>query len=423
MKSYRTQSIRSIALMIPFAFMIAACGGDASDSAAVKKDNAADQGRVRFANPGPNDDVRRDAEQNRLGRSIWEKLNWKKSKPANESRSREKSLAAVTGKTGISIPVLCYHQTYAGSNTFGGYNVQPRKFEAQLKYLKEQGYQSVSLRDFEAAMNGNPPADFPKRPILLTFDDGLTSNETTALPPMRKYGFKGVLFIYPTIINSKRKNYMRWPAVRRLAKSGVFEIGSHTYWHAQLPAMSRADIRVQLRKSREILESKLGVSITALAYPFGLYDRRVIEEARAAGYNVAFTINPGSNQPGDPPYTLNRYMVTGLQSMRNFRTYLGLQSPRGIAADPPDGSMVRTGQSFILSFPEKELKELRVYLRGKRIAMRPLGNGSWSGRLRFRTRKNRRYMNMVIRARDSDGVNRYRRMLFLDSNRFKTMKR
>ena len=272
-------------------------------------------------------------------------------------------------------------------------------------------------------MNGNPPADFPKRPILLTFDDGLTSNETTALPLMRKYGFKGVLFIYPTIINSKRKNYMRWPAVRRLAKSGVFEIGSHTYWHAQLPAMSRADIRVQLRKSREILESKLGVSITALAYPFGLYDRRVIEEARAAGYNVAFTINPGSNQPGDPPYTLNRYMVTGLQSMRNFRTYLGLQSPRGIAADPPDGSMVRTGQSFILSFPEKELKELRVYLRGKRIAMRPLGNGSWSGRLRFRTRKNRRYMNMVIRARDSDGVNRYRRMLFLDSNRFKTMKR
>lgn len=86
---------------------------------------------------------------------------------------------------------------------------------------------------------------------------------------------------------------MTWDQLNNALDSGVLDLGSHTLYHPKLPTMSRTLIRKQLLESKQILETKTGRKVIDLAYPFGLFDPRVIEEAKAIGYRMAFTVNPG----------------------------------------------------------------------------------------------------------------------------------
>ena len=55
------------------------------------------------------------------------------------------------------------------------------------------------------------------------------------------------------------------------------EIASHSYYHSSLPS---ADLEVDLKKSREVLEEATGAEVRFLCYPYGEYDERVISKAQ-----------------------------------------------------------------------------------------------------------------------------------------------
>ncbi|MBE7439562.1 MAG: polysaccharide deacetylase family protein [Spirochaetales bacterium] len=311
----------------------------------------------------------------------------------------------------VSIPVLCYHQTYEGTKTFGGYNVQPAVFEAQLQSLIEKGYRTITLRQMEDALAGRFSADFPERPILLTFDDGLTSQADVVSPLLAKYGMTGVLFLYPSIIETKNAYYMRWDRVREVLKNGVLEVGSHTLTHPKLPLAGRAEIRRQLVESKRILEEKLGVQIRALAYPFGLYDARVIEEARAAGYTMAFTIHPGRNERHTNPFLLQRFMLMTEHSLQTLHHYLELPAPARIRIHPEDGSYIQPAGE--LRIEAADFQRVRVQLGSRPIALNGTGHGSLGGRFpAYRTKTGLLYL--TVYAHDVSGRAVQRQLLYLD---------
>ena len=102
-------------------------------------------------------------------------------------------------------PILEYHmvQEYTPEDGYD-YNVPPEDFKAQLEYLKENGYTTISIRDFLRAKKGLQ--ELPEKPIILTFDDGYVSNYTELLPILEEYNVKATIFMVTNDIG--RKNYM-----------------------------------------------------------------------------------------------------------------------------------------------------------------------------------------------------------------------
>src|SRR2546422_11280523 len=95
----------------------------------------------------------------------------------------------------MKLPILLYHKIDRippGSRYPKNY-VTPEQFEAQLAFLGRHGYTSVSFADYIAYRRGERL--LPRRPIILTFDDGYRSNRTIALPLLRQFGFTAMIFL------------------------------------------------------------------------------------------------------------------------------------------------------------------------------------------------------------------------------------
>ena len=72
----------------------------------------------------------------------------------------------------------------------------------------------------------------------------------------------------------------------------------------------------QLSGSREALASLLGHDVPYIAYPFGHLDERVEAATRAAGYQAAFSTQPGFNRQDVNPYRIRRLDVFGTDTPR-----------------------------------------------------------------------------------------------------------
>src|SRR3989475_2176390 len=95
----------------------------------------------------------------------------------------------------MKLPVLLYHKIDRippGARYPRSY-VTPERFEAQLAFLRRRGYESISFADYLAYRRG--AGRLPRRPVIVTFDDGYRSNRDVALPPLQQYGFRATIFL------------------------------------------------------------------------------------------------------------------------------------------------------------------------------------------------------------------------------------
>jgi peptidoglycan/xylan/chitin deacetylase (PgdA/CDA1 family) len=81
---------------------------------------------------------------------------------------------------------------------------------------------------------------------------------------------------------------LTWEMVAEMSRGG-FTVGSHTHRHVPLNHESRDRVREELRTSRRMLETRLGMPIRHFAYPDGRFDASVVDEVAAAGYRYAYT--------------------------------------------------------------------------------------------------------------------------------------
>ncbi len=182
------------------------------------------------------------------------------------------------------IPILTYHSFgpkpgFKENKTQLQYRVTVAMFEAQMKYLSDKGYQTITFADLvENQIHGKP---LPEKSIVLTFDDGWKSQYELAVPILEKYKFTATFFI---ITNSTgTKSYMSVDELKDLHAKG-FEIASHTKSHPKLPTLDDAKLLEELQGSKKALEDKLGITVTTLAYPYYAHDARVMKAVQDAGY-------------------------------------------------------------------------------------------------------------------------------------------
>ena len=192
------------------------------------------------------------------------------------------------------------------------YNVTPDEFKKQMSYLKDNGFETLTL---SALLSIEDERDLPEKPVILTFDDGHVSHYRTALPVLKGLRFGGIFFI--VVDDVGRKNHMSWKRVRELRAKGM-EIGSHSLNHINLQHASYQELIFQLKASKKELEERLDERILAFSIPTGLYSHRISDVARGMGYKLVFTSFTGNITLYSNPHCLRRIGMRAEYTMDDF---------------------------------------------------------------------------------------------------------
>ncbi|HXS45826.1 MAG TPA: polysaccharide deacetylase family protein [Solirubrobacteraceae bacterium] len=205
-----------------------------------------------------------------------------------------------------AVPILMYHvigDPPAGA-PYPGLFVPWGRFVRQMLALRRAGYHAVTLGDVFAAWHGGPL--LPRRPIVVSFDDGYESQAWRAGATLRALRWPGVLNL--EVHNVGLAGGLRPAQVRTLLRHG-WELDAHTLTHPDLTTVDAARLQREVAGSRRWLRRRFGVPVRFFAYPSGRYDARTEAAVRAAGFRGATTTDPGLARPGDDPYALARVRV------------------------------------------------------------------------------------------------------------------
>ena len=211
--------------------------------------------------------------------------------------------------------------------------VRASDFRWQMEYLLRHGYTPVLFSELSSAASG---AEFPRNPVLVTFDDGYANNYEAAFPVLQELKIKANVFLVFETIG--RHNAWHDPStepwlrmmdlaqIERMQESGLVEFGSHTMSHKNLAAIPIEEARWEMRESKKRLEEMLGRPVTAFAYPYGsgAFKPEVRTAALEAGYLHDFSVRQGIApcpwEPGLGP--IPRLLIRGDDNRFDFHLNL-----------------------------------------------------------------------------------------------------
>jgi peptidoglycan/xylan/chitin deacetylase (PgdA/CDA1 family)/nucleoid-associated protein YgaU len=222
------------------------------------------------------------------------------------------------------VPVLVYHNISAQEK--GRLSIAVRNFEAQMRQLHAEGFQTVSLADFLAFTAGR--RQLPRRSVLLTFDDGYKSFVQYARPTLKDYGFGATLFVYSDFIGAG--SGLSWQDLRALSEQG-YDVQAHSKSHANLrrkdgesEAAYAKRIEAELGYPLTLFKKYLGRSSESLAYPYGEVDDELLGYIAKYGYTAAFTVRRQSNAAFVSPLKISRSQIYAEMTAQDFAKNLAV---------------------------------------------------------------------------------------------------
>jgi peptidoglycan/xylan/chitin deacetylase (PgdA/CDA1 family) len=223
---------------------------------------------------------------------------------------------------GQGLPILTYHKLgpRPARTRLKGLYLSEKLFSRQLSELKQAGFASISLNDWNLA-----PTDGRRR-VSITFDDGFRNVLEHGIGPLADNGFQAIQFLVADRIGGQNDWEIaegETPAALMNEQevsawlAGGHEIGSHTATHPWLTRVTVAKAREEIAGSRKKLEDQFGVPVKHFCYPYGDWNETVRDLVAAAGYQTACTTAPGVNTPADSAFALKR--LTARYPSRNLK--------------------------------------------------------------------------------------------------------
>lgn len=237
--------------------------------------------------------------------------------------------AGMQGADTIEVPIIMYH-SLAGAGK-SGTSISGEMFEADLQYLRENGYTAVTLLQLVDFVHHGVP--LPERPVVLTFDDGYWNNYSIGLPLAKAYDMPFVLSVIgrdteiwsENPAESLRHGHVTWAQIQEMADSGLVEIANHT-WDLHQNANGRkgaqirpgesvaqyaAVLREDVGRLQTALAERVGTLPVSFVYPFGATCPEGTEVLREMGFLVTLSCYDGMNTltqgEFDCLYDLRRY--------------------------------------------------------------------------------------------------------------------
>lgn len=248
------------------------------------------------------------------------------------------AFSADVPQEGIHLPIIMYHSVTP--DTVSSYQVTAAQLEADLQYLTENGYETVSTAQLVAYTNGR--GTLPEHPVMLTFDDGMYNNLSLALPLLRQYDMCAVVSVVGIYTDeyarqephSDAYSYLTWEDIGALLDSGRVEIGSHTYDLHSMEERAGCSIKFgedvsaytamlteDLQHMQNRMQAETGTVPTAFSYPYGYICRESVPVLKELGFLCSFTCYERPNYITRDPdclFGLDRYNRSGAVATEEF---------------------------------------------------------------------------------------------------------
>lgn len=192
----------------------------------------------------------------------------------------------------VYLPTLMYHHvqdwSIAQEKKQTSLTVGVNYFGEQMQYLKDKGYNTVTISDLINFFDSG--AAIPRKSVLITFDDGYEDFYLDALPILKQYGFKATVFTPTGLMDNP--DYLTWQQVIDASNAGIL-FGNHTWSHRNVKATQ--DI---MQKEISLADGQLTVrgldNPKVFAYPYGIVGAPAENYLTSLGYSIAFTTQHGS---------------------------------------------------------------------------------------------------------------------------------
>ena len=268
------------------------------------------------------------------------------------------------------IPIFMYHHVSPHKGDM--VTVTPDVFEAQMRFLAENGYRTLCAGEIvgyaaqEAPMKyftstfipfrrGRGDKNLPSplagegqgegrlKAVAVTFDDGYLDNYVYVFHVLKKYNIKATIFIVTDWVEAASLNTVRsqgsevrsneiivpshnegksfvassqahkviknWDMVKEMQDSGLIDFYSHTMTHRKCAELAEEDLIKELKYSKAIIEENLNAPCPYLCWPKGSYSKRSVEAAKGAGYKALFTTERGIVKKGSDVFSIKRIVV------------------------------------------------------------------------------------------------------------------
>lgn len=177
------------------------------------------------------------------------------------------------------VVILLYHRVGEGGREI---DLPADAFERQLEALKERE-QVLSLDDalFDGAGGG----------VVLTVDDGFGDFHRSVLPLLQRYDLPATLYLATGLVATPGHpagEALTWPHLREAVATGLVTVGSHTHGHVDLSWADERRADEEMRRSKELIEDRLGVECRHFAYPWAVGSSAADRVARRLFASAAF---------------------------------------------------------------------------------------------------------------------------------------
>lgn len=227
------------------------------------------------------------------------------------------------------LPVIMYHHILKDTQKSGPYIITPDEFEKDLKFIKSEGYTTVSVQNLiDYTEKGT---SLPEKPILITFDDGHLSYLEYAVPLLEKYNMRALVSAVGAYTNDYTEHpdrcvsyaYLSWDDIETLSKSTHTEIGNHTYdmhkntngrqgckkLKSESKEQHRKIFTEDTQKMQDLLRTYTKKDTLCFTYPFGYMCEETEEIIKELGFKMSLSCREGVNKlsRNSSLFSLKRY--------------------------------------------------------------------------------------------------------------------
>ena len=181
-----------------------------------------------------------------------------------------------------NLTIINYHKIETDRD-FGLTTRHPSDFNDDLECLLQNGYKTVTFKDLKENKN------LPDKPIIITFDDAYLSFYENALNFLLAKSMKAVVYVPVNYIGktnnwdvqlfNKKYVHMNEQQLLKISNKGI-EIGSHALSHRFLNHLNKEELKLELKRSKEVLEKIIYTDVLSVSYPFGRANLKVLEIAK-----------------------------------------------------------------------------------------------------------------------------------------------
>jgi peptidoglycan/xylan/chitin deacetylase (PgdA/CDA1 family) len=173
--------------------------------------------------------------------------------------------------------VLLYHRVGRGDCEI---DLPLGLFEHHLSHLAQSG-RTISLG---SALSASCPG------IVISFDDGFRDFHEHVVPLLVRYRLPAILYLATGTVGNGRRSHplaLTWSQLRDAVATGLVTVGSHTHSHADLSRADENTAREEMRRSKGVIEDRLGKACRHFAFPWSVASPAALRAASETFDSVA----------------------------------------------------------------------------------------------------------------------------------------